>query len=417
MASFSTLSDWLAYLATIHTTSINLGLERILPIAQQLGVTHFACPVITVAGTNGKGSTVRALEALLIAADYKKVFAYTSPHLLHFNERLRMNTQPVDDQSLIQAFAKIETLRNSQELSFFEFTTLAILDICKQQQPDALILEVGLGGRLDAVNVVESDVAVITHIAYDHQQWLGETLEQIGFEKAGIMRRGKVAICGDTEPPQSILQQAEKIGALLYRARQDFSYQEEKNTWNWQGFGKNWQQLPYPALKISNVACALAALQGVFINLTLEQVHSALQGLNLTGRQQWIKLPHYPHICLDVAHNPDSAEALAAMLKKQNHRGKIFAVCAMLEDKDHTGTLAPLLPLVEQWFVADLDCIRGGKAQLLTPILAHHNAPFRAFPTVQAALNEVESQAKSNDIILVYGSFHTVAEALKKWPV
>src|SRR3989338_7620075 len=223
MISFFTLSDWLAYLATIHTTSIHLGLERILPLAEKLGVTRFTCPVITVAGTNGKGSTARALEALFRAANYKKVMAYTSPHLLSFNERLRINSTNIDDASLIAAFHKIEALRDSQKLSFFEFTTLAILDICQQQQPDALILELGLGGRLDAVNIVESDVAIITHIAFDHQQWLGQTLEQIGYEKAGIMRRGKVAICGDIDPPYSILQQAEKVGALLYRAGYDFS--------------------------------------------------------------------------------------------------------------------------------------------------------------------------------------------------
>ena len=415
------LSDWLDYIRSIHVSSIDLGLDRVQAIAKKLNLIHFNCPVITIAGTNGKGSTVAALEQLLRSIS-AKVAAYTSPHLIKFNERLRIDGQDVDDESLVNAFAAVEQARDDISLSFFEFTLLACLVVCRQTELDYLILEVGLGGRLDAVNVVEPDIAIITHIAMDHQDWLGDTLEKIGYEKAGIMRAYKPAIYGDAKPISSVVEQAQLKHATLLLAGRDFKVQKNTDSWDFISEQGSLTGIPYSGLQPENIACALEAYQ--LLKLPLLRCHvDTLSRLVVLGRQTEIFKP--VHAILDVAHNPDSAQALARRLGKVipakagiQGSNKVIAVCAMLEDKDHEETLKPLLPYVDQWLFADVDpeLPRAGTAAELQAVLQRLDLQvFRRsdqFSSVCEALNAAQERIGANDLMIIFGSFHAVAQAV-----
>lgn len=409
------LSEWLSYISTIHRNEIELGLTRVKAVAEKLPIFPLDSFVMTVGGTNGKGSCVAVLDAILRAAGYR-VAKYTSPHLLTFNERICLQGQPVTDKLLCEAFAQVEAARNDISLTFFEYFTLAALLIFKQQQPDVIILEVGLGGRLDAVNIVDAGIAVITTIALDHVERLGPDRESIGFEKAGIFRTGQLAVCGDFEPPASLLAAAERLKTKLFTINSDFGYNVFKNDWQWWNTSTNYEHLPFPQLELQNVAAALQALALLPRSLAVSEatIKKVLPQLALAGRFQVI--PGKVNYIFDVAHNPAGAQLLANQLKKQHCEGKTYAIMGMLNDKDHTQTLAPLIGLVERWFLTDLTVPRGyaakelaAKLQLLTAAnISLHASPHEAYEAIKPLTLE-------GDRVVVFGSFHTVGEILTRF--
>lgn len=401
------LSNWLTYIEALHFKPIDLGLERLLQIPNIQTLTSFQCPVVTIGGTNGKGSNVAFLEAVLLAAGYP-VGAYTSPHLLRYNERIRINGQAVSDDALCLAFEKINAMRGNTSLSFFEFTTLAALYLFKQAKLDAVLLEVGLGGRLDAVNIVDADIAIIASIALDHMQYLGHTREEIGQEKAGIMRSKRPVICGDSDIPSSILQHAKKLNAPLYGKDRGFQYQKNGNVWSWQGQNNRFDHLPLLQLPMQNAATALMALELLEAKLPVDEafLRKGLSQACLPGRFQLIG-----RTVFDVAHNPAAAELLAQqLLANPAPGGKQIAVIGMLADKDIKQTLKPLAKLIDQWYIGSLHVPRGAKASVLAKALASEGiSTYYCFDTVEDAYSQALANADKQDRIIVFGSFHTVA--------
>ena len=412
-----TLADWLAYLETLHPRAIALGLERVRTVYDRLGIVP-RCPVITVAGTNGKGSTCAYLERILAACRYR-VGLYTSPHLLRYNERVRIGGREASDDDLCSAFAAIEAVRQGTPLTYFEFGTLAALWLFAGSEPDALVLEVGLGGRLDAVNIVDADVAVITSIALDHLDYLGSTREDIGREKAGILRPGRPAVCADPDPPASLIERARAIGAPLLRLGADFGCRAEGSQWRYTAPGGARHALPPPALRgthqLANAAGALAALHVLRERLpvTMGAVREALVGTDLPGRSQ--VLAGRPVTVLDVAHNPQAVRALADNLGAMGLHAQSFAVFGIMSDKDIDGVIGALRERVEHWFVATLPPPRGATAARLRERLeAAGVAPqaILAFDDPRAAYRAARERATEADRIIVFGSFLTVAAAL-----
>jgi dihydrofolate synthase / folylpolyglutamate synthase len=411
------LSEWLEYIETLNPKVMDLGLDRVAKVAEKLDLIHFSCPVISIGGTNGKGSCVAFLEAILSASGYR-VGAYTSPHLLRFNERIKLANTEVDDASLCRAFSVIETARGDLSLTYFEFTTLAVLWIFKQSNLDTLLLEVGLGGRLDAVNIVESDIAILTTIAIDHTDWLGHDRNSIGYEKSGIFRPGKPAICGDFDPPPSIFQTAERLNTQLYCVNRDFSYQLEEGGWLWQStlLSQQYSALAEPHLPMQNAATALMAvalLNRDLLPVSLESLRQGLISASIPGRFQSVLHRSVPTI-FDVAHNPAAAELLAQRLAKQTCLGRTFAVVSILADKDIKGSLAPLLDTVDSWYVGSLAVPRGCTAEQISQHLQDIGAEkWYNYGSVNAAYYAALEQANQEDRVVVYGSFHTVATLLK----
>lgn len=410
MSQSQSLADWLCYLEKIHPTTIDLGLARVSEVAERLKLRKMPAPVVTVGGTNGKGTTCAMIEAIYRAAG-QRVAVYSSPHLLHYNERVRIDGKDVEDALLCRAFAAVEAARGHISLTFFEFGTLAALWIFAETRPDLILLEVGLGGRLDATNLVESDVAVVTTIALDHCDWLGDTREAIASEKAGIMRRGKPAISGEPNPPVTLQQRAEAIGACFYQVGRDFSRQEsgrheEGGLWRFEGLGVSWEQLPHPALPLDNAVTALAVCALLPSRPPIEAIRQGLASARLAGRLQ--PLRQDPEVLVDVAHNPHSAEYLAAQLAKRPKHGRTLAVCGMLKDKDIAHTLQAMLPHVDGWYLADLDGPRGAKAGELAAFLPP-GSESGCFDSVAAAYKAALSAAQRGDLVLVFGSFYTVA--------
>jgi dihydrofolate synthase/folylpolyglutamate synthase len=414
------LSEWFSYIESLHMDAIVLGLDRIAIVAEKLGVLHFPCPVITIAGTNGKGSCVAFLEAIFTHAGYA-VGAYTSPHLLRFHERIRLLGKEISDTPLLHAFEQVEAARAEQDvrLTYFEFTTLAALYLFKQAAPDVLLLEVGLGGRLDAVNVIDPDVSVITTIALDHMDWLGDTREAIGYEKAGIFRPNTPAICGDLDPPAQIKERAQKLAAPLYCAGVDFSFESNRETWSWRYKEHAYTALPLPQLPVQNAATALMAVHCLQNRLPVS-VDAVVQGLTyaaLPGRFQRFVQGGGGETILDVAHNPAAAHYLATRLRSAPIAGLTRAVVGILADKDIEETLRPLLPLVHTWYVASLDGPRGACAEKIAEYLqklgvaAYYHLPI-LFDSVTTAYKKAQADMKNEDRILVFGSFHTVAPIL-----
>lgn len=411
--TLSTLADWLNHLETQHPKAIDLGLERVQKVAQVLNLQQLGCPVITVAGTNGKGSTVATLTAVYCAAGYK-VGTYTSPHITYFNERIALQNMPVADDLLVSAFEHIEAAKISVNisLSYFEFTTLAALWIFQHAQLDIVILEVGLGGRLDAVNIVDADVAVVTSIGIDHVDWLGDTREKISLEKAGIFRPHKPAIYGEINPPQPLLDYAAQLATPLQCKHQHFGFKQEGETWTWWNETQAFTHLPKPKLAIDNVATAIAAIMSCSLTVSEEALRTGIKSVQLAGRAEHIGYQKH-EIVMDVAHNPHGAAFFMQQLPVIPC--KTFAVFAMLADKDIGATLDSCLGRVDAWFIASLDVPRGMSADKLAPLLqARGMVVGGSYHTVGAAMRSALALAQSGDRLLVFGSFYTVAAA-KQW--
>ena len=421
----ATLAEWLAKLESMHPRAIDMGLERVAQVKDRLQI-RFDCPVIIVGGTNGKGSTCAMLESILMQAGYR-VGLYTSPHLIDFNERARLLGEPAGDAALIEQFAAVEAARGDVSLTYFEFTTLAILRLFAQAQLDAVILEVGLGGRLDAVNVIDADVAIVTSVDIDHTEYLGNTREQIGFEKAGIFRPGKPAICSDPVPPQSLIDHAHAIGADLWLFGRDFNYSGDKQQWNYGGRGQRRNSLGYPSLRganqLLNASAALAALEALRHRLPVgaQEVRNGLVLVELPGRFQ--VLPGRPSIVLDVAHNPHAAATLAQNLNNMGFHPYTYAVFGAMQDKDIAGVIAHLKDIVDHWCLTDLPLPRAATAEQLKQKLleagvvpqtgAGAERSIETFASPAAAFASARSRAGENDRIAVFGSFLTVAGVME----
>jgi dihydrofolate synthase/folylpolyglutamate synthase len=420
LPSPSNLADWLTRLESLHPKAIDMGLERVAQVRDALGL-QLGCPVITVGGTNGKGSTCAMMEAILLQAGYK-VGLYTSPHLVHFNERARVAGEIVMDDELVAQFTAVEAARGDVSLTYFEFTTLAILRLFAQSGLDVVILEVGLGGRLDAVNVIDADVAIVTSVDIDHTEYLGVTREQIGFEKAGIFRTGRPAICSDPVPPKSLIDHAEKIGADLWLLGRDFNYSGDKQQWNYGGRNMRRSALGYPGLRganqLLNACAALAALEALRDRLPLgaQEIRSGLAMVELPGRFQ--VLPGRPTVILDVAHNPHAAAALAQNLGNMGFHPYTYAVFGAMADKDIDGIIAHMKPHVDHWCVTDLPLARAASAADIAARLSEAGVAGTAadaehsistFASPAEAYANARGRAGENDRIAVFGSFLTVA--------
>lgn len=410
-----TLAGWLTYLESLHPKTIALGLERVAQVKERLNLNP-DFPVITVGGTNGKGSVCAMLEAILHAAGYR-VGCYTSPHLLHYNERVRIAKRQASDAELCASFGKIEQARCETPLTYFEFGTLAAVQLFVDHKVEVAILEVGLGGRLDAVNVFDGDCAVVTSVDIDHIDYLGETREQIAFEKAGIFRAGRVAICADSDVPQAIRGHAQRIGAPLWCVGGEFGFTPHQGQWDFRSKAGARRALPYPALRgafqLHNASAALAALDALRDKLpvSMEAVRRGLVEVQLAGRFQVV--PGRPQLILDVAHNPNAARSLAQNLANLPP-AKTFAVFAMLRDKDMAGVAAALDPFIDTWLAAGIDAPRGATAAELAQVLKNTGVrgTILTFGNVAAALRHACNEAGENDRITAFGSFYTVAEAM-----
>ncbi|OOF41161.1 bifunctional folylpolyglutamate synthase/dihydrofolate synthase [Rodentibacter rarus] len=421
----SPLAEWLSYLENSHFKAIDLGLARIKSVAEKLDLLNPAPYVITVGGTNGKGTTCRLLETLLLDHGLS-VGVYSSPHLLRYNERVRIQNQDLSDEAHTHSFAFIEAHR-TESLTYFEFSTLSALHLFKQANLDVVILEVGLGGRLDATNIVDSHLSVITSIDIDHTDFLGNTREAIAFEKAGIFRKNAPVVIGEPNVPNSMLEQATRLGCQVSRRGVDWSFQSQPEGWQWQSQKVRLENLPFCQIPLMNAATALAVVEQLPFNISEETIRYALQNVELIGRFQTLyadkreklaklsdKSPHdLPTVIFDVGHNPHAAAYLAEKLTalKTQKQGRILAVCGMLKDKDAQGVFSHLIPLFDEWYCVSLEGDRGQSGEeLLAKLTAfspcvNANSAHSVMDGVERALEN----AVKNDIVLVFGSFHTVA--------
>lgn len=422
-AAPASLADWLAHCERLHAKNIDMGLERVRAVADRMGL-RFDCPVITVAGTNGKGSTCAMLEAILGQAGYRTA-VYGSPHLVHFEERCRLDGGIVDGESLVPHFARVEAARLAGEggpvsLTYFEFSTLAIFSRIAEFAPDVAILEVGLGGRLDAVNIIDADCAVITSIDLDHMEFLGPDRESIGREKAGILRAGRPAVLSDPVPPQSIAAHAEAIGADLWLLGRDYNFSGDKQQWNWAGRGRRYSGLAYPALRGANqllnasgVLAALEALRSV-LPVNAQAIRNGLAMVELPGRFQIV--PGEPTLVLDVAHNPHSVAALAENLDAMGFYPTTHAVFGAMADKDLAQMFRRIGPLVDRWYFCDLPTPRAAAGAALKERWqaqeTRRDVQASVFASPQQALDAAVAAAGAADRILVFGSFYTVGGVL-----
>ncbi|MEO8717799.1 MAG: bifunctional tetrahydrofolate synthase/dihydrofolate synthase [Burkholderiales bacterium] len=419
--SARTLAQWLEFIGRQHPDAIALGLDRVREVLARMDLA-IACPVVTVAGTNGKGSVCALLERILLASG-RRVGQYTSPHLLRYNERVRIAGEEVPDAPLEQAFAAVEQARGTVPLTYFEYGTLAAFWLFARAELDALVLEVGLGGRLDAVNVLDADCAVITGVGLDHMEYLGDSREAIGREKAGIFRRGRTAVVADPDPPASVLDAAASLGARLLLFGRDFGYRAHPGQWDYWGPAGRRSALGHPALRgkrqLRNAAAALAALDALRERLpvSMQDVRRGLAEVELPGRFQ--VLPGRPQIVLDVAHNPQAAETLAQNLGDAGFAAETIAVFGMLRDKDIAGVALKLAARVTRWHLCSLAGPRGTDAEELARILsgAGIRGPLHTHPSVAAALAAAREEAKENDKIVAFGSFLTVAEVMQSLAV
>lgn len=400
-----------------------MGLERVGEVKKRMGLQP-QCPVVVVAGTNGKGSVCAYLSQIYTQAGFK-VGTLTSPHLLRYNERIAVNTRPVEDAAIVASFERIEAARAGISLTYFEFNTLAAVDIFIREKVDVMVLEVGLGGRLDAVNVFDADCAVVTSVDLDHQAFLGDTVEQVAFEKAGVFRSGKPAICGQTPPPESLRRHAGEIGAELLLIKRDFDFSTLENMqWSYRyhpqnsdGRTRNRNALPFPALRgayqLSNAACALTVLECLGNRLPVD-IAAIKRGLLLVenpGRFQ--VLPGRPLTVLDVGHNPHAARALRRSLINLMFAEKRTAVFSILADKDIDGVLDIVKDQFDEWHIAPLDVPRGMTAEALVRKLSEHGIEnVKVFENIEKAYRAALEKAGENDRIVVFGSFHTVAAVM-----
>jgi len=413
------LREWLQRLERLHPREIELGLERVSRVWRRLRPAGLGgSRVVTIAGTNGKGSCAALLEGILVAAGYR-IGCYTSPHLLRYNERIRVDGEEVSDQLICDAFQRIDACRGDVSLTYFEFGTLAALDIFAGCGANALILEVGLGGRLDAVNIVDPDVALITGVDLDHMDWLGPDRDSIALEKAGILRPGRPAVYGDVGAPTALLSRAAEVGAPLYRFGVDYRYRQQTRDWRWEAMGRTRFALPMPGLKgtcqLRNAAAVVMALELLSTELPVSQaaVRRGLQNLALPGRFQ--VFPGEVTLVLDVAHNPQAAAGLADNLAQLGCRGRVHAVFAILADKDLEGVVAAVAKAIFSWHLAQLPGKRALPLDRLVERVGRvvPRAPLAGYESVPSALNRALRGAAKGDCILVFGSFLTVARALE----
>ena len=426
---FNSLNAWLDWQATLHPVEINLGLQRIVDVLQRMGLDNkFECPLIMVAGTNGKGSTVSLLESMATAAGLN-VACYTSPHITHYNERIRINAKNIDDDSLCQSFQRIDQARAEIALTYFEFGTLAAIDLCMRAKSDLVIMEIGLGGRLDAVNVMEPDVSIITSIAIDHIDWLGDNREDIGREKAGIMRAHKPAICGEANAPDSLLEVAEQKSAEFFQIGQQYKIEQlTDDNWSLHSPFGDIQNLPRPALQgafqMANAATAIVALQALSAKLSISHEHIKQGLLNAQLQGRFEKLHEQPLVIADVAHNPHAVSSLVAQLQTQAIKGSTRIVIAMLADKPVDEVISLLLPVTDYWYSAGLEAeSRGLSAQAMADKIKHRlneneslaqtSTDVKLCPelTVEGAIEAAMRDADPEDRIVILGSFYTVAAA------
>ena len=416
---FDTLNEWLVWQESCHSSEIELGLERVGAVARAMGLTLDRSKVITVAGTNGKGSTVAVLNTLLRSAGYSAA-CFTSPHFLRYNERIKLDDCDVSDQLLIESFDRIDQARGTIPLTFFEFGTLAAIDICQHHNADVILLEVGLGGRLDAVNIIDADIAVITSIDIDHEDWLGSDREQIGREKAGIMRSGKPTVSAGLTPPASLQIEADKIGTTIYQAGRDFMYRQarEHGRWNWSGQSIDGQPvellaLQFPSLPAESVSAALQTLQ--LLDLPITKIdYNSLANVDLTGRFQ-CRVIEGKQVVLDVAHNPAAASYLAKRLQQTHGVGRTIALVAVMADKDIDGIVEPLINSFDTWYALELaDVPRAMKASALAKkISSLTDVDVHVISTIAIAFSDALSMMEKEDRLVVFGSFFTVAGLLE----
>jgi len=418
---FNTVTQWLAWQETLNPREIELGLERVAQVYARLKQAPENPIVISVAGTNGKGSCVALLSAILTAAGYR-VGAYTSPHLLHYNERIRINERDIDDASLCRAFQTVDEARADIPLTYFEFGTLAALQVFAEAGVEVMILEVGLGGRLDAVNIVDADVALISSIGIDHTDWLGPDRDSIAREKAGILRAGRPLVCGEEHTPEVIFQLADALGSPVDLVQRNFHWRRDNGEWSWQGREQLYDRLPLPSLsgeqQLQNAACVLAVLERLSSTLAVTESHirSGLQQVRLAGRLQVIG--RAPLQVVDVAHNPQAAEVLASQLpglikREQGSADKVHIVFSALADKDIASITAILAPVVDDWYITSLPVPRSAKLEHIRGVLqALGITALQAYESVSGAFRAALAGAGEQDCILVCGSFYTVAEVL-----
>ncbi|HEX7027156.1 MAG TPA: bifunctional tetrahydrofolate synthase/dihydrofolate synthase [Gammaproteobacteria bacterium] len=415
---FTSLAQWLKWQETLHPAAIDLTLERVSRVHKAMGSPKPAPVVVTVGGTNGKGSCVAMLESILRAGGYR-VGTYSSPHLLKYNERIRIEGTEATDEAIIRAFEVIDSVREEISLTYFEFGTLAALYLFGQQTLDAVILEVGLGGRLDATNIVDADLALISSVGLDHQQWLGRDREAIGYEKAGIFRSGCPAVYGDPQPPDSVLRAARQRGTKLFRLGEDYGYEMSTSDWHWTFAQDRLENLPSPGLaggqQYQNASAVLMALRALAAILPVDTaaIRQGLAAVTLPGRYQ--RMAERPEVVLDVAHNPDAFQMLAMTLKTQPSRVTRI-VLGVLEDKA-IGDMLPLLaPHIDYWHLASPDTPRGLSVdRLKAAVKSVSQKPVFVYTSVTDAFTAARSAAGDNERILVTGSFFTVAEIMARY--
>ena len=416
------LAYWLEYISSQHISEIKLGLGRLRQVANSLQLEAFVCPAITVAGTNGKGSSISALEAFYKNAGYR-TGCYTSPHLTVFNERIRVAGTFVSDEEICSAFAKIDSSRGDIPLTYFEFATLAAFIIFAKSELDVVLLEVGLGGRLDATNLFPADLALITSIGLDHTEWLGKDRESIAIEKAGIIHDGKIVVIADTDPPDSLMEIANNKAKDVYLIGQHYSYLRDNQSWYWKSKEKEFVSLPLPGLKgsaqfnnLAGVLMCLTALNQV-LPVNDEVIYETLPAIHLLGRFQVLK--NKSLIVLDVSHNPDSVALLAENLRQQTVIGKTYAIVAMLKEKDISQSLQNVLGCIDHWTFTGLNVNRGENPEVLKNALLEVSpaSDVQIVTDINKAWEHVNSLAGDDDRIVVFGSFHTVGAIIERLPL
>ena len=407
----SSLDDWLFYLESVHPANIEMGLERVATVANNIGLLNTSSKIILIGGTNGKGTTARCLESLLLSQGYS-VGTYASPHLIRYNERVRINGQELDDQYHVDAFNKLEQGRGSTPLTYFEYGTLGALAIFKRFEVDYVLLEVGLGGRFDATNIVTPYASVITTIDLDHKEYLGDTRELVAYDKAGIFRKDTPAIIGDLSIPHTMIDYGNEISANMTLSGTDFIFEEHDKTFSWQ-FEKHNLTLNKPAIPAQNAATALTVLSVLNLLPNVDVIKNCLANLVVEGRFE--QLSTEPLVFTDVAHNPESARYLANKLLSYKDKGfKVHALAAMLADKDKAAVLKELTHLVDEWFLASLGGPRGDSANNLKEALQSVSThdKVQSFESVERALSVILPKQQDNVILIVFGSFFTVADAI-----
>ncbi|MDC9727885.1 MAG: bifunctional tetrahydrofolate synthase/dihydrofolate synthase [Methyloprofundus sp.] len=417
---FDTLKDWLHWQEGLHPQSIDLGLHRAKKVFHALNPEKKQPITITVAGTNGKGSTIAFLEAIYRAQGFK-VGSYTSPHILKYNERIKINNQTVSDEVLCQAFERIEAVRDETSLSYFEFSTLAALDIFSRSNLDIQLLEVGLGGRLDAVNIIDADASIITSICIDHTDWLGDTRTAIAIEKSGVFRPHCPAIVGDIDPPQSLTDCAQKIDAQLLLINQHFSYQKSSQYWTWQSNSKKREQLPLPNLKgehqFRNASTSLMAVESLQDKISVSDaaIYTGLKNAYVPGRFQLIEAENSAPILLDVSHNPQAAEALLDYLNAEFTDLPVYAIFNMMSDKDMQSVVTLMQNKVQHWYISPVNNPRTNKESDTKEIFQNNHITqiSTGFPSFSKTFQTAKKMAENNQgLLVIFGSFFLVSEYL-----